>query len=169
VTGSGESKPAMSDELRIRAAEPGDGEELGKMAGALVRFHHELDAKRFFIVDGVERGYGRFLESQIAAPEVIVLVALKGERLVGYVYARLEPRDWNALRDACGELHDIFVVAEARRAGVASALLDEIKARFAALGAPRVVLSTAYGNDVAQRLFARHGFRPTMIEMTSEL
>jgi ribosomal protein S18 acetylase RimI-like enzyme len=139
------------------------------MGGALVRFHHALDEKRFFVVDGIENGYGRFLESQMAVPEVLVLVALLGERPVGYVYARLEPRDWNALRDACGALHDIFVIPEARRSGIASALLNETKARFTALGAPRVVLSTASGNDAAQRLFARHGFRPTMIEMTSEL
>jgi RimJ/RimL family protein N-acetyltransferase len=32
-----------------------------------------------------------------------------------------------------------------------------------------VVLSTAVRNEAAQRLFARAGFRPTMIEMTREL
>ena len=38
-----------------------------------------------------------------------------------------------------------------------------------ARGAPRVVLSTAERNASAQRLFARAGFRRTMIEMTHEL
>jgi hypothetical protein len=32
-----------------------------------------------------------------------------------------------------------------------------------------VVLGTAFKNDMAKRLFARRGFRPTMIEMTLEL
>ena len=40
----------------------------------------------------------------------------------------------------------------------------ELKAR----GAPMSVLSTAARNEAAQRLFARMGFRPTMIEMTRE-
>ena len=43
--------------------------------------------------------------------------------------------------------------------------LAELKAR----GAPRLVLSTAEKNKVAQRLFDRAGFRRTMIEMTREL
>jgi RimJ/RimL family protein N-acetyltransferase len=34
---------------------------------------------------------------------------------------------------------------------------------------PRVMLWTASQNATAQRLFARAGFRPTMIEMTREL
>jgi RimJ/RimL family protein N-acetyltransferase len=36
-------------------------------------------------------------------------------------------------------------------------------------GAPRVVLGTAEQNAGAQRLFAKLGFRRTMIEMTREL
>jgi len=35
-------------------------------------------------------------------------------------------------------------------------------------GAQRVVLMTATGNESAQRLFERFGFRRTMIEMTLE-
>ncbi|HEX4512278.1 MAG TPA: GNAT family N-acetyltransferase [Polyangiaceae bacterium] len=159
----------MTDDVTVRSAAAGDFDDLGVMAGALVRYHHDLDAKRFMIVDGIEAGYARFLESSSRDPKALVLVALRGERRVGYVYARLEPRDWNALRDAAGELHDIFVVAAERRTGVASALLEETKARFTALGAPRVILSTAVQNEAAQRLFSRHGFRQTMIEMTAEL
>lgn len=36
-------------------------------------------------------------------------------------------------------------------------------------GAPQIVLSTAEQNESAQRLFARAGFRRTMIEMTREV
>jgi len=37
-----------------------------------------------------------------------------------------------------------------------------------ALGAPRVVLMTAWQNEPARRFFARLGFRETMLEMTRE-
>jgi RimJ/RimL family protein N-acetyltransferase len=46
---------------------------------------------------------------------------------------------------------------------------DATVAALAARGAPRVVLMTAERNETAQRLFARAGFRRTMIEMTREL
>lgn len=153
----------------IRKIEREDLPDVGAMAGELVRWHHALDAHRFLLVDGVEKGYARFFETQLEVSEVVLLVASIGEQRVGYVYARLEARDWNALLDACGALHDIFVVPGARRAGVASALLNEVISRLKALGAPRVVLSTAVQNGAAQKLFERHGFRPTMLEMTREL
>jgi RimJ/RimL family protein N-acetyltransferase len=37
------------------------------------------------------------------------------------------------------------------------------------MGAPRVVLMAAWRNESARALFARLGFRPTMVEMTREV
>jgi ribosomal protein S18 acetylase RimI-like enzyme len=159
----------MTESVEIRPAQAEDLDDLGRMGGALVRFHHSLDAKRFMLVDGVERGYARFLSSQLADPDTVLLVAVRGGARVGYAYARLEERDWNALLDVHGALHDIYVAPEERRNHVASALLDEVVRRLAARGAPRVVLATAVQNEAAQRLFQRHGFRTTMLEMTREL
>jgi ribosomal protein S18 acetylase RimI-like enzyme len=159
----------MEDSAVVRAIREEDLEAVARMAAALVRYHAELDPKRFLSWDGVEQGYKRFFGSQLEDPKTVLLVALRGARHVGYAYARLEPRDWNALLDVHGALHDIFVEESERRAGVASALLDEVRARLAAAGAPRMVLSTAVQNEPAQRLFERHGFRRTMLEMTQEL
>jgi ribosomal protein S18 acetylase RimI-like enzyme len=155
--------------LHIRSATVTDLDDIGNMAGELVRLHHSLDPKRFLLVEGVERGYARFFKSQLEDPDTILVVAEIGERRVGYAYARLEPRDWNMLLDACGALHDIFVVESERRHGVAGRLLEDVVLRLRARGAPRLVLSAAAGNDTAQRFFERHGFRKTMVEMTREL
>ena len=53
--------------------------------------------------------------------------------------------------------------------GIGRLLLDAALAFLTTRGAPRVVLTTAEGNDAARRLFAHAGFRRTMIEMTREL
>ena len=74
-----------------------------------------------------------------------------------------------SLRGPAGVLHDLVVVAAHRGQGVGRALLEATLQALAAKGAPRVVLSTAERNETAQRLFARAGFRRTMIEMTREL
>ena len=160
---------AMEEPIAVRSMTPGDLEDVGRMAALLVRYHHEVDPKRFLLVQGVEQGYRRYFQSQLGDERTVLLVATLGERCVGYAYARLEPRDWNALLDAHGALHDIYVDPAARRAGVATSLLDEVRRRLAAAGAPRIVLSTMVQNEAAQRLFERHGFRRTMIEMTEEL
>ena len=74
-----------------------------------------------------------------------------------------------ALRGPAGVLYDIVVDPAHRGRGVGRLLLDATLAALAAKGAPRVVLSTAERNEPAQRLFARAGFRRTMIEMTREV
>jgi ribosomal protein S18 acetylase RimI-like enzyme len=139
------------------------------MAGELVRQHHAFDAVRFLLIEGVENGYARFFERALPDDATILLLAERAGKPVGYAYGRLEPRDWNALLDACGALHDIFVVEGERRRGVARALLNELVARFTARGAPRMILMTAIQNAGAQALFERQGFRRTMIEMVREL
>jgi ribosomal protein S18 acetylase RimI-like enzyme len=160
----------MKRVIVTRPAEARDLPALGRMAGALVRLHHALDPARFFLVEGVEAGYEQFLGSQLRDPRVVLAVAEHHEGApVGYAYARLEPRDWNALLDACGALHDIHVEPGARRQGVGQALLEHVAARLRELGAPRLVLSAAVDNDASLRLFERFGFRRTMIEMTLEL
>jgi ribosomal protein S18 acetylase RimI-like enzyme len=156
----------MAPRVTIRPAEARDLDRLGALAGALVREHHAADPRRFFLVDGVEAGYARWLGRELARPGAVVLAAERDGAVVGYVYASLEERDWNALLDEHGAIHDVYVAEEARRSGVARALVEAVIAALTALGAQRVVLSTRVGNEAAQALFRACGFRPTMLEMT---
>ena len=153
----------------IRPAVPSDKPALGAMAAGLVRLHHAFDPQRFLLIEPIEEGYGKWLARETSNEEAVVLVAEREGRIVGYTYATLEERDWNDLREACGKLHDVWVEADARRSGVAHALVLATCAALKKLGAPRVVLMTAAKNEGAQKLFAHEGFRPTMIEMTREL
>jgi ribosomal protein S18 acetylase RimI-like enzyme len=152
--------------LVIRAATYADLPRVAELAGELVRMHHAVDAARFLLPERVEEGYAWWLERELARDGAVVLVATKGDTIVGYAYGTREGRDWNALLDEHGAIHDIFVAADARRSGAGKklvhALIDELKRR----GAPRIVLSTMIANEPAQRLFAACGFRPTMLEMT---
>ena len=134
------------------------------------RTHYAFDPLRFMAPrENSEAGYGWFLGTQIKEDDVAVFVAERSGAVVGYVYAGLEPQSWKELRDAAGFIHDVVVAPEAQRHGVASALVDAACEWFKTQGAPRVVLWSAEKNEVAQRLFARLGFRRTMIEMTREL
>jgi hypothetical protein len=90
----------------VRRAEARDLPRLGELAGALVRHHHRTDPRRFLLVEGVEDGYGRWLGSELRREGAIVLAAELDGRVVGYGYATLEGRDWGALLDDHGEIHD---------------------------------------------------------------
>jgi ribosomal protein S18 acetylase RimI-like enzyme len=152
----------------VRAAQRDELPALGRLAGKLVRMHHGLDTRRFFLSDHVDEGYAWWFGEEIDRPEVVILVAARGDALVGYAYGRLEERDWNQLLDACGALHDLWVEEGERRHGVAQALVEAVMAELTARGAPRVILHTAAKNEAARALFRRLGFRETMVEMTRE-
>lgn len=161
---------AVSDSFIIRAMVAADLPSVGPLAAALVGMHHELDPQRFIHLPDAATGYARFLAGELKSARVVLLVAARegdGE-VVGYAYARLEARDYNALLDAAGKLHDVYVDEAARGQGLGEKLVREALRRLGEKGAPRVVLMTATRNEAAQRLFARLGFRTTMLEMTRE-
>ena len=56
--------------------------------------------------------------------DVAIFVAEPDGVAVGYVYAGLEPQSWKELREAAGFIHDVVVLDDARRAGVATALIE---------------------------------------------
>jgi ribosomal protein S18 acetylase RimI-like enzyme len=165
-----EEGPIDTPAVTIRAATRADLPSIGRLAALLVGAHHDLDPARFIAATPrTAEGYASFLGTQLDAAGMLVLVAEREGRLIGYTFAGVEGHDWMSLRGPAGVLHDIVVDPDARRLGVARRLLDATLDALAARGAPRVVLWTAERNDAAQRLFAGVGFRRTMLEMTREL
>jgi ribosomal protein S18 acetylase RimI-like enzyme len=162
--------PARRDTpVTIRPAAAGDLSALGRLGALLVRTHYELDPGRFIAASPrTEQGYASWLESQLANPQVIILAAERAGNVLGYSYSEIEGPDYMSLRGPAGVLHDIVVDPAQRRNGVGRKLLEATLEALAARGAPQVVLWTAALNVAAQGLFAKAGFRPTMIEMTQE-
>ena len=160
----------MDAGVTIRPATLTDLTAIGRLGALLVRVHHDFDPQRFIApTPRTEHGYGSFLGTQLDEPNVIVLIAERDGEVIGYTYAGVEGNDYMSLRGPAGVLYDIVVDPPHRGQGVGRMLLDATLEALKARGAPRVLLSTAEQNAAAQRLFARAGFRPTMIEMTREL
>jgi ribosomal protein S18 acetylase RimI-like enzyme len=153
----------------IRPAAPADLPVLGRLGAHLVRVHHDFDPQRFIAAGPeTEQLYAAFLGTQLRKPNIVLLVAEREGEVRGYTYAGVEGNDYMALRGPAGVLYDIVVDPAHRAQGIGRMLLDATLAELQARGAPRCVLSTAERNESAQRLFARAGFRRTMIEMTRE-
>ena len=160
----------MSGSVTVRPVEASDQGAIGRLGALLVTEHHGFDPQRFIApTPGLSERYGEFLLSQGARAEMVVLVAEQSGEVVGYAYAGMEGNDYMALRGPAGVLYDLVVDPRHRRQGIGNQLLDASLAALERLGAPRVLLFTAEKNHGAQAMFARAGFRATMIEMTREL
>ena len=152
----------------IRSATLNDIEAAAALGAEIVRLHHAVDPKRFFILDNIEQGYAWWLKQEIERPEAVVMVAEREGEIVGYGYGAIEDRDWSILIDRHAAVHDVCVAPAVRRQGVARALVTAIITRLEELGAPLIVLRTMVQNDPARRLAETLGFRATMLEMTRE-
>lgn len=80
-----------------------------------------------------------------------VLVAEEGGRVVGYAAC------WVVVDQA--ELGNIAVAPEWRRLGVGARLLEAVIEHARERGVRELFLEVRVSNDVAQRLYQRHGFR----------
>ncbi len=77
----------------------------------------------------------------------------------GVLQLRFRFSVWVAAPDAW--LEDLYVLPDARRAGVGDALMRLAIERARARGARRLELDTNEENEAALALYARHGLRPT--------
>ena len=149
----------MRSAARIRRVEPGTAAALVPAlsrlliacvdAGASVSFMHPLDDERAQAFwRGVADGVDRF--------ERVLLVAEdEGGRLLGTVQLVLAMPENQPHR---GDVAKLLVQPEARRQGIAAALMTSVEREACAEGRSLLVLDTVTGGD-AERLYPRLGWQ----------
>src|SRR6187551_1102571 len=111
--------------VSIRRAVASDAQRLGTLGAMLMRTHYAFDPQRFLAAGAqAAQGYANFLESQLDDEESVVFVAERDMRIIGYVYAGLEPMSWKELRGPAAFIHDVMIDEEAQGIGAGTALID---------------------------------------------
>jgi ribosomal protein S18 acetylase RimI-like enzyme len=118
------------------------------------------------LFDDYRQFYGRtsdpyaareFLEARFHNEESTVFIAHEDERAIGFT--QLYPSFSSISLARIFILNDLFVNEQARRKGVASALMSAAVQFATASGADRLSLSTAITNDAAQALYHSAGWK----------
>jgi GNAT superfamily N-acetyltransferase len=88
---------------------------------------------------------------------------------LGYAFALPRPAPATLSIDRILEVETIAVVAEARGAGIGTALMDAIESWARGQGIDHLSISVRTANDGARRLYERRGFRSLYETMYSTL
>ncbi|MBG0563194.1 GNAT family N-acetyltransferase [Actinoplanes aureus] len=103
-------------------------------------------------------GTRKWLTEQVGAGSLAMTVALRDDRVSGLITSTVMPASLRL--GVAWSVRDLFVPPDARRGGVARALLDHVIAEARAAGALRVALQTEPENGPALALYTAAGFRP---------
>ena len=117
-----------------------------------------FDAYRVFYGKPSDQALARaFLLERFQHNQSIVILALQDSG-AGVGFTQLYPSFSSVSAARTFILNDLFVVPEARRAGVAAQLLGAAADYGRAVGAIRLSLSTAVSNESAQALYVSEGW-----------
>jgi GNAT superfamily N-acetyltransferase len=97
-----------------------------------------------------------FILSRFNHGESIIFIAFLGKEPVGFT--QLYPSFSSASLARIFILNDLYVIAKARKHGVARALIENAKIFAQTLGAVGLTLSTAVTNEAAQKLYQSTGW-----------
>lgn len=112
---------------------------------------------RVFYGQGFEPDLCRnFLKERLTQEESVIFIALDKNNYAGF--AQLYPSFSSVGMKKIWILNDLFVSEEYRQKGMAQALIAGVIGYCKSSGRKKVVLSTAYDNFNAQRLYEKLGF-----------
>lgn len=98
----------------------------------------------------------KFLEERISKEESVVFVATDNNEFAGFT--QLYPSFSSVGMKRIWILNDLFVSTSHRQKGIAQALINQVIEYAKATARSKVVLSTAYTNVNAQKLYEKIGF-----------
>lgn len=133
--------------LSVRRADANDLDALAELFDAYRRFYEQASDAA---------GARAFLGARIANDESVLLLAELDGAKAGFV--QLYPVFSSVRMGRVWTLNDLYVVADARRHGVARALLDASVSFARDTGALGLQLETGAGNHTAQALYRSAGW-----------
>ena len=166
--------------MEIRPATPDDVPAVLPMVRAVAAFHEQLDPAKYGFAGDPGESYDAWLcdraddETSVffvadAGPADADDSALPPRKLVGFVIGTTMDEIPIYRVQQYGFVHDLWVDPRYRHEGIARQLVTVALARFREMGLPQVRLDTAFDNEAARALFRTCGFRPSIVEMLTEL
>jgi ribosomal protein S18 acetylase RimI-like enzyme len=113
--------------------------------------------RQFYKRPSNEEAARRFLFARLSKGESVLFLAWSGNAAIGFVHLYPVFSSTNLTRQWI--LNDLYVIPEARKHGVAHALMSRVQQFAESTQADGLTLETASDNHPAQRLYERLGWK----------
>lgn len=144
-------------ELVIREAAAKDLDDAASLIVRMKRLNGEFDPL-FKVVDDAQDRAVKYLRSSMNASDRLVLVAAKGDKVMGVLRAEIRERlFYIPSREGC--ITDFYILPEARRMDVGREIIAKASQRLRAMGAEMIVAEFPAQNAIAVRFYTKRGFR----------
>ena len=153
----------------VRVAREADHEALLATTFALNRFEHEITGDRALDVASAGAVLGHFIRR--VGSTGLMLVAEAEGRVIGHLFLALDEAPPYLAPEYRREawVCDAFIEDAWRGQGAFRAMLALAEAHARAAGCRRLHIGVLAGNDDAERVYRKAGFRTYAIEMVQEL
>jgi GNAT superfamily N-acetyltransferase len=131
--------------------------------------YHQCIDPYYGTSEGGHLKFGEYILERMGRDDSLVLVALDGDRVLGYCLCYVQHRPPVFTEMVIGVLSDLAVSEENRGGGVGGALVESSLAWLREKGIKRVELRTSARNDNAIEFYRKHGFWMYDHMMTREI
>ena len=165
----------MNDLITLMPAGQEDVPGIVELCLSVERQHEAYWPLRWQLRDDLRQRYHRWLESNLTAARWLILCAKAGAAagpvlpLVGVLVAAIQEEIPIYAYHEYAFIHDMAVIAEYRRRGVANKLLQEARRWAGRRGVNQIRAMVAVENQPATELFSQAGYRVTYREMVQAM
>jgi ribosomal protein S18 acetylase RimI-like enzyme len=143
--------------LVIRSARKGDLSSAADLVVRSKRLNNEFDPL-FSVVDEAKSVTQRYLNESLQSKGVLVLVAVRGTKVVGVLRAELKDRIFYRPTKN-GYITDFYVLPEFRRKTLGNVILEKAARQLRRMGAEMITAEVPTQNQIAVKFYTKRGFR----------
>jgi len=143
--------------LEIRRATKDDLAAAADLIVRVKKLNNEFDPL-FAVVADVRSRADKYLGSTLEASDKLLLVAVEGQKIVGMIRAEMRERlFYEPHRE--GFITEFYILPEYRRKALGNDMILKASAELKKMGAQIIVAEVPSQNEIANRFYAKRGFR----------
>jgi ribosomal protein S18 acetylase RimI-like enzyme len=143
--------------LNIRDARKEDLEQAAELVVRMKRLNGEFDPLFKVVEEAPERAV-KYLTESMGAKNAIVLVAVRGKKVLGVLRAVIDDRLFYEPTKQ-GTITDFYILPEGRRKALGNEMLAQASKKLKQMGAEMITAEFPAQNEIAVRFYSKRGFR----------